>query len=177
MNIIKTIIITASLFVICACSNTIKTSVAPITTHETKYETYVSVGQHFPLTQLSSINNQTINLQRQGKRKLVILFATWCSDSQRIIKQLLTTPLVQQENLTIVGIGREENNASLQKFAKDYQVTFPLISDEKRDIYRQFANAGIPRLILVDENNKIVKTLIGEDPATIEKISWTEHST
>jgi len=102
----------------------------------------------------------------------VILFATWCSDSQRTIKQLLASPLVQQEKLTIVGIGREETTESLQKFASEYNVNFPLISDEKREIYAKFANAGIPRLILVDENNKIVKTLIGEDPTTIEKVIW-----
>ncbi len=161
-------IITATLLLTSACKSTTETTeyVAP------KYETYVSLGQTLPLDELITIKNQTINLQEKGKRKLVILFATWCSDSQRTIKQLLASPLAQQKDLTIVGIGREETAESLEKFANEYHVNFPLISDEKREIYAKFANAGIPRLILVDEDNNIVKTLIGEDPATIEKVTW-----
>ena len=167
----KIIIITTMLMLTTACS-IIKSS----SNATPKYQTYVSSGQYFPLTELVSINNQTINFQEKGKRKLIILFATWCSDSQRTIKQLLSSSLMQHKDLTIVGIGREETIESLQKFATEYQVNFPLISDEKRVIYSKFANAGIPRLILVDEDNKIVKTLIGEDPATIDKIIWADNT-
>lgn len=157
----------AALLLTTACSTVkIPTNTAP------KYQTYVNPGQELPLVELTSIHNQKINLQQKGKRKLVILFATWCSDSQRVFRQLIESSLVQQKDLTIVGIGREETAESLEKFAQEYHVNFPLISDEKREIYAKFANAGIPRLILVDEENKIVKTLIGEDPATIEKVTW-----
>lgn len=153
-----------------ACSTTPppteNTYVAPV------YETYVQVGQQLPLKEVTSINNETINLHEQGKRKLVIFFATWCSDSQRTIKTLLASPLMAEKNLTLVGIGREENKERLENFANHYQVNFPLVTDEKRELYSQFANAGIPRLIVVDENNNIVQTLIGEDPNTIEKILW-----
>ena len=161
-------IITATLLLTSACQSTVETTahVAP------KYLTYVSPGQQLPLTELTSIDNQTVNLQEQGKRKLVILFATWCSDSQRTIKQLLASPIAQQQDLTIVGIGREETAENLEKFATEYQVNFSLVSDEEREIYSKFANAGIPRLILVDEDNNIVKTLIGEDPTTIEEVTW-----
>jgi len=165
-KIITTVV--AALLLTSACSNTSET---PVNTTP-KYQTYVSLGQELPISDVTSIDQQKINLQEKGKRKLVILFATWCSDSQYTIKQLLASPLVQQEKLTIVGIGREETAESLQKFASEYDVRFPLITDEQREIYAKFANAGIPRLILVDENNKIVKTLIGEDPTTIEKVTW-----
>lgn len=165
-------IIAATVLLNTACSSTVTPPayVAPT------YETYVSAGQQLPLTKLTSINDQVVNLQEKGKRKLVILFATWCSDSQHTIKQVLASPIAQQKDLTIVGVGREESAESLEKFATEYQVNFPLVSDEKREIYRQFANAGIPRLILVDENNKIVKTLIGEDPNTIDKVTWQKDA-
>lgn len=162
------ITITTALLLTSACSNISETAVNATP----KYQTYVSLGQELPISDITSIDQQKINLHEKGKRKLVILFATWCSDSQYTIKQLLASPLVQQDKLTIVGIGREENSEILQKFATDYNVNFPLVSDEKREIYAKFANAGIPRLILVDEDNKIVKTLIGEDPTTIEKVTW-----
>lgn len=46
------------------------------------------------------------------------------------------------------------------------------MTDEKRTIYKQFANAGIPRITLVDENNVIVQTLIGESQRAINEIVW-----
>ncbi|NQY64125.1 MAG: TlpA family protein disulfide reductase [Alteromonadaceae bacterium] len=171
----KTTIIAAIVSLTFACTSTENVSVgsSPVESVQvTKYETYVSAGQQLPLAQLTSINGEMINLQEQGKRKLVILFATWCSDSQRTIKQLLSSPILKQQDLTVVGIGREENAEDLHKFSEEYQVTFPLVTDENREIYKQFASAGIPRLVLVDENNMVVKMLFAEDPAVMEQINW-----
>ena len=84
----KTTIIAAIVSLTFACTSTENVSVgsSPVESVQvTKYETYVSAGQQLPLAQLTSINGEMINLQEQGKRKLVILFATWCSDSQRTI--------------------------------------------------------------------------------------------
>ena len=136
------------------------------------YETYVKVGQTMPLTQLVDYQGKSHQLDQIGQRKLVILFATWCSDSQRAMKQIIASPLVNDPKLIIIGIGREENAEKLAKFEKDFAIPFPLVTDEKRVIYKQFANAGIPRIILVDENNVIVKTLIGESQRAIDEIVW-----
>ncbi|PAJ73752.1 redoxin domain protein [Pseudoalteromonas sp. NBT06-2] len=137
-----------------------------------KYQTYISAGQNFPIEKLIDINGSEIHLNKINKKKLVLLFATWCHDSQRTIKDILASDLVKDHNLIIIGIGREESNESLAKFKNEYQVSFPLISDPNKDIYKQFANIGVPRLLLLDENNKLVKALIGEDQRTIDRIIW-----
>ena len=46
------------------------------------------------------------------------------------------------------------------------------MSDIDRSYYNQVANAGIPRLILLDYNNNVVKTIIGEIPNTIDYLVW-----
>ncbi len=157
------------LLTLAGCSHT--NSTQPSIT-KSKYETYVSVGQQFPISQLTSTSGDKIDLNTNDKRKLVLLFATWCSDSQRTISQIMQSPLAQQDDLQIVGIGREENTESLEQFANKYRTNFPLVADAERKIYSQFANAGVPRLILLDKNNKIVKTIIGEMPNTIDYIVW-----
>jgi peroxiredoxin len=136
------------------------------------YETYVKVGQTMPLKQVVDYKGAAHQLDQIGKRKLVLLFATWCSDSQRAFKQILASPLASDPNLIIVGIGREDDAEKLAKFEKDYAVKFTLVADPKRDIYKQYANAGIPRIILIDEKNVIVKTLIGESQRAIDEIVW-----
>lgn len=129
-------------------------------------------GDLMPLTTLTSIENQQFSLAQPNQRKLVIFFGTHCSDSQRAFKKILASPLIKQSDLQIVGIGRDENVASLRKFAADYQVTFPLVVDADRAMYHQFTNVGIPRIVLVDEKNRIVKSFLGEIPDVLTEIHW-----
>ncbi|MBD1582718.1 TlpA family protein disulfide reductase [Pseudoalteromonas sp. S16_S37] len=134
------------------------------------YETYITVGDNFKHNAFTTINGDNIELG--DKRKLVILFATWCSDSQRTLKELKASPLINDPNLQIIAIGRNENNESMAKFNEEYQLPFALVADPEREIYSQYANAGIPRLILLDEQNQVVKTLIGEEPNIVDKVVW-----
>jgi peroxiredoxin len=135
-------------------------------------EERLKAGDFMPLTTLTSIEHQQISLTAPDQRKLVIFFATTCHDSQRAFQKIVASPLVKQAKLQIVGIGRDENEASLRQFAADYQVTFPLVVDADRAMYHQFTNVGIPRIVLVDENNRIVKSFLGEIPDVLTEIQW-----
>lgn len=143
-------------------------AVAPVRQTEQR----LKAGDLMPLTTLTSIENQQVSLTQPNQRKLVIFFGTTCHDSQRAFQKIIASPLVHQKDLQIVGIGREENVASLRKFAADYQVKFPLVVDADRAMYHQFTNVGIPRIVLVDENNRIVKSFLGEIPDVLTEIHW-----
>ncbi|MBQ4838956.1 MULTISPECIES: TlpA family protein disulfide reductase [Pseudoalteromonas] len=156
----------AACLTISACGTTESTAPNP------DYETYISPGDIFKHLTFKDIHGQPIDLANAPGKKLVIFFATWCSDSQRMFNALNASPLVTDHNLTIVAIGREETSESLAQFAVDYNVSFPLITDEQRNVYSQYANKGVPRLILLDENNRVVNTLIGETENIIEQVKW-----
>ncbi|MCF2858544.1 TlpA family protein disulfide reductase [Pseudoalteromonas sp. SMS1] len=117
------------------------------------YDTYISSGDTFKHTQFKDISGHSIDLANTPGNKLIILFATWCTDSKRTFRALNQSALIHSKDLTILAIGREENAETLGEFAKNYRIEFPLIADENRHIYNQYANKGIPRLILLDENN------------------------
>lgn len=137
-----------------------------------EYLTYVKPGQLMPMTQFTDIQGTHIDLADSKKNKLVVLFATWCPDSQRAIKAIVKRNLGSDSNLDLIAIGREESRASLNKFAKEYRTDFPLIADADRSIYSQFANAGVPRLILLDGQNHIVKTIIAEGEQPLAEVRW-----
>jgi len=164
----KTVLALSLIVLLMGCSST-QIDNPPI---KEKYQTYISAGQSFPIEKLTDINGNEVTLNNPNQKKLVLLFATWCHDSQRTIKDILASELAKDKNLQIIGIGREESVESLTKFKNEYQVPFPLVSDQNKAIYKQFANIGVPRLLLLDENNKLVKALIGEDQNTIERIIW-----
>lgn len=137
-----------------------------------EYLTYVKAGDKVPVTQFVDTQGNTIDLSKSSNNKLLILFATWCHDSQRTMKHLTASDLYLSPNVDIIGIGREEDKQTLDKFAKEYELNFALIADSDRSIYNQFANIGIPRLILLDANNEVVKTLVGETENVITEVIW-----
>lgn len=144
---------------------------APITPVR-QVEERLKAGDMMPLTILTSIDQQQISLTSADQRKLVIFFATSCHDSQRAFQKILASPLVAQPGLQIVGIGRGESELSLRQFAADYQVTFPLVIDADQKMYHQFTNTGVPRIVLVDADNRIVKSFLGEIPDVLTEIHW-----
>lgn len=137
-----------------------------------KYETYIQVGQVMPLQTVTTIDGKSIDLTNPKKRKLVILFATWCSDSQRAMKALHESDILNQEDLQIVAIARENTVEEIEKFRHERNITIDLVADVDRSIYKQFASAGIPRFIMVDKNNRIVNQVLAEGENQIELIQW-----
>ncbi|WDD96635.1 TlpA family protein disulfide reductase [Thalassomonas actiniarum] len=132
----------------------------------------VKPGQLLPLTKLNDITGEHVVLNTPGRKKLVILFATWCADSQRAMKALHQSPLIQDKSLDIVAIAREQQNTELASWAAENEIKVTLVADADRSIYRQFAHAGIPRFIMVDEQNRIVETVLAEGEQQIEHIRW-----
>jgi len=137
-----------------------------------EYLTYVSAGESVPVKKFTDSQGNNIDLTESGNAKLLVLFATWCPDSQRAMKALQASDLILDPNLDIIGIGREENKEALDKFANEYQINFPLVADSDRSIYAKFANAGVPRLILLDGENHIVKTIIAEGDNPLAQVQW-----
>ncbi|KAF7767493.1 hypothetical protein PCIT_a4388 [Pseudoalteromonas citrea] len=135
------------------------------------YETYIKQGQVFKHTGFTDINNKPVSLD-PNKKKLVLLFATWCSDSLRTLNELKASAIINDPTVQIIAIGREQTRETLKKFNQDFALPFELVADSERTIYQQYANKGIPRLILLDKTNTVVKTLIGEQENIIDQVIW-----
>lgn len=161
MNIIKLAILGLLAFATAGCAN-----------NQDKYLTYVQTGDKVPVTQFTDTQGSKIDLAESSNNKLLILFATWCHDSQRTMALLANSNLHLSPNIDIIGIGREESPAALNQFAAEYELNFAMVADPNREIYRQFANSGIPRLILLDADNRVVKTIIGEQDNPIKEVVW-----
>lgn len=163
MKTFLSLILSLLIIAISGCANTAK---------QPEYLTYVKAGDNVPVSQFVDTQGKHIDLAQSNNNKLLILFATWCHDSQRTMKHLVNSNIHLSPNIDIIGIGREESVAALNTFATEYELNFALVADEDRSIYSQFANAGIPRLILLDADNRVVKTIIGETDNPITEVVW-----
>jgi peroxiredoxin len=137
-----------------------------------KYEELVHTGDTLPIRYIVDINGHTVDLTNGKKRKLVILFATWCSDSNRALKALNKSPLLNDPTLDIIAIAREESDEEVIKWRNEHNIKVPLATDLDRSIYKQFAVGGIPRLITVGKDNKVIKMNLAEGENQLKLIHW-----
>ncbi|MBU2892084.1 TlpA family protein disulfide reductase [Colwellia sp. D2M02] len=137
-----------------------------------KYPEFVHSGDILPIREITSLEGKTISLQQVGKKKLVILFASWCSDSNRLLKALNNSPLLADDTIEVIAIAREENKATVKAWQQAHNIKTPLAVDIDRAIYKKFASGGIPRIITVAENNQIIEMNLAEGNEQLSQIVW-----
>ncbi len=136
------------------------------------YHEFIKAGDSLPIKTITRLDGEELDLQNLGNKKVVILFATWCSDSNRLLKALNSSPLLGDKSIEIIAIAREESSDTVKAWRDARNIKVPLAVDVDRSIYKQFASGGIPRIITVGENNKVIKMNLAEGEAQLTKIVW-----
>ncbi|WP_019027485.1 TlpA family protein disulfide reductase [Colwellia piezophila] len=136
------------------------------------HDEYINTGDILPIDSITTIDGQELNLHQLGRRKLVILFATWCHDSNRLLKALNSSALLDSDDIDIIAIAREEDLETVTAWRDKRGIKVAIAVDENRAIYKRFASGGIPRLIMVGENNKIIKMNLAEGEQQLDQIVW-----
>ncbi len=68
------------------------------------YSEYITSGDILPIASISTIDGVDSDLHRTDKKKLVVLFATWCSDSNRLLTALNNSGLRPDNSPQVVAI-------------------------------------------------------------------------
>ena len=137
-----------------------------------KYQEYITAGDILPIASITTIDGIDINLHRTDKKKLVVLFATWCSDSNRLLTALNNSPLLRDDSMQVIAIAREEDNEIVTAWRDKREIDVVIAVDKDRSIYNRFADGGIPRIITVDEDNKVIKMNLAEGQEPLNKVIW-----
>jgi peroxiredoxin len=137
-----------------------------------KYAEFVSTNQVLPIRSIVDVNGETVDLAATDKQKLVILFATTCSDSKRALKALNQSELLNDDSIEIIAIAREESSETVIAWRDKHGIKTPLAADPDRNIYNMFAAAGIPRFVTVSTDNKVIKMNLAEGQDQLSLIEW-----
>ena len=137
-----------------------------------EYEEFIAAGQPLPIGSVVDVDGKTIDLTAADNRKLVILFATWCSDSNRALKALNQSDLLNEDSVQIIAIAREETAETVIAWRDKHGIRVPLAADPDRSIYKMFAAAGVPRFITVSTDNKVIKMNLAEEEDPLSLIEW-----
>lgn len=140
--------------------------------HIDQHKNFVETGDDLPISHIVDVNGNSINLNDPTKRKLIILFATWCHDSNRALKALNVSPILNDSSIEIIAIAREETKDTVIAWRDEHNIKVQLAVDVDRSIYEKFSDGGIPRMVTVGKDNKIIKMNLAEGDNQLALIQW-----
>ena len=166
----KLILLMAATFALTACKNTDKKSEPavsePIAAQDTivyEHEYLVKVGDIAPDFTLSYTDGTTFSLSAlRGKVIMLQFTASWCGicrGEMPHIESRIWQPHKDNPDFVLVGVDREETREVVEKYTAQLGTTYPMLLDEKGDVFAQYAlrKSGITRNVLIDRDGRIIK--------------------
>ncbi len=121
--------------------------------------TQVHVGDTAPAFNGLLMDGTPFSLKAQhGKVVVLSFFATWCPPCRDEIPHLESEVWTRFRgpNFAMVAIAREHKASDLGEFITQMEMTFPVLPDPDRSIFSQFADAFIPRTIIIDPKGRVI---------------------
>lgn len=124
----------------------------------------IRVGQTVPDIKWTQTDGKTVSIKDlRGKVVMLQFTASWCGVCRKempFIERDIWQKHKDNKDFYLVGIDRDEPKATVEAFAKQTGVTYPLALDPGADLFAKFAlrESGITRNVLVDRDGKIVIT-------------------
>jgi len=126
----------------------------------------VQEGSPAPDFTLSTIDGGTVRLSDfQGKKVILNFWATWCPPCKAEMPHMQNFYEKNKDNgIEIVAVNltnMDNGKDEIEKFVKEYSLTFPIPLDETGDIGVQYQAFTIPTSYILDTNGVITKKIIG----------------
>ena len=134
----------------------------------------LTLGSQVPDFRFSATPDSMTHLAAyRGKVILLNFFATWCPPCNAEFPHLekeIWAQYKDRPDFVLLAFGREHNWKEVKAFAKQKQVTFPVYPDPYRNVFKLFAQAYIPRNVVINAEGKIIYESIGYKPREFERL-------
>lgn len=116
------------------------------------------IGEKAPNFVLTNIKGQKVSLYKYLNKKIIVLnfFTTWCGYCRKEIPKLNEIyKEYKNKGIEIIGIDSGEDKESVKFYAKEMQITYPVLVDEDDEVASLFRVFGVPRTLVIDKKGII----------------------
>lgn len=124
-------------------------------------------GDTAPDFTLKTSDGKTVKLSDYRGQKVILNFwATWCPPCREEIPDMVKFyENYKDKGIVILGVNlttAERSPGGVPQFLKDYNISYPVLMDEKGDVGdRQYNVNAIPTTYILDSNGKITEVITG----------------
>lgn len=135
------------------------------------------VGKEAPQVKLPLLGGGELDLAAYKGKKYVVLdfWASWCPWCRKSTEHFLkTSEKYKDQDVAFYMVAVRDKEEAIQKYLKDNNINPKLALDPKRAMADPYLVDGIPHIVVIDKEGKIVKVAVGEDkvgPAMEEALS------
>jgi peroxiredoxin len=137
-------------------------------------QAYTKVGQQMPPFSVTTLDGTQLKMaDLKGKVVFINFWATWCGPCWEELPRLEKEIWQKHKSSTdfvMVAIAREQSEQEIAAFRKEYDLSFPMAADPRRETYRLFAKGGIPRGYVVGTDGQILYQSLGYDPDEFDQM-------
>lgn len=123
-------------------------------------------GNTAPDFKLPTLEGEQIKLSDfRGKKVIMNMWASWCPPCKAEMPDLQSFYIDHQaEGIEVFGINlteAEKNKQDVTHFIEEYELTFPIVLDEKSQTADLYEVTTIPTTYIVDSKGKIAQKIVG----------------
>lgn len=123
-----------------------------------------TVGEEAPDFELATLDGKKVKLSElRGKGVLVNFWATWCPPCREEM------PAIQEMyekyeplGFEVVAVNIAESDVTAEAFARQLNLTFPIVMDRERDVVRLYRVGPLPSSYFIDPEGKVHTKFTGE---------------
>lgn len=120
---------------------------------------YVNTGDQVPSFTVEDATGNLFNSDRfLGKQSLLVFFGSYCPDCKQVLPVIeeVWINMKNDSNFQLVAISRKETIDMVSEYWKENQFTMPFYLDQEGEAFALFANNTIPRIYVINPDNKVV---------------------
>ncbi|MCR8847855.1 redoxin domain-containing protein [Rossellomorea sp. SC111] len=124
-------------------------------------------GDTAPDFALTTLDGEEVKLSDyQGKKVILNFWATWCPPCKAEMPHMeqYYEKNAKKENVEILAVNltsQDDGKKAVQQFVDGYELTFPILLDEKGDLGSEYRAFTIPTTYMIDTKGHIQHKIVG----------------
>ncbi|CAN7204903.1 redoxin domain-containing protein [Rossellomorea sp. LjRoot5] len=124
-------------------------------------------GDRAPDFTLTTLEGEEVKLSDyKGKKVILNFWATWCPPCKAEMPHMeqYYEKNAKKEKVEILAVNltsQDEGEKAVQEFVDGYELTFPILMDEKGDVGDEYRAFTIPTTYMIDTNGLIQHKIVG----------------